>query len=391
MDKIFKNKITFTIASTLIYFNMLYSVIATYFFVIFLKEKQKQITILNIKNIPLFAIILYYLTTLTSLFWSKNTNAGLFDLQVKLSLLIIPVFYLFFNVDKQTFISFAKSFVYGTIIINTVHLFHLIYLFITLKQYVLYYYSESNFVLFLHPTYYSILLDIALILGVFLYKKNHLSLKTLIISIIIIYINLFFAMSKAGLIVSGLLLLFVLYIIIPKYKIILVLVFSLGSLLFLKNNFRFKEMIYSINHYKETLKNPENKISSTSSRILTWNSAYNIWKNNIYIGVGTGDTKDKLMSYYKQHRYTHPYQKKLNAHNQYLESLVSVGILGTSFLVLSLILSLVNAYLYKNWILGIITIIFALNFLAESMLNTQMGVLSFAFFMTIFNKYLPDK
>ncbi len=368
---------------------MLYSVAAIYFFVISLK-KRKQTNIFNIQNLPLFAIILYYLTTFISLFWSKNTHAGLFDLQVKLSLLVIPIFYLFFNIDKQTIISFASGFVYGTIIISIVHLFHLIYLFITLKKYILYYYLESRFVLFLHPTYYSVLLDIAIVLGVFLYKNHHLSLKSFIILLVITYINLFFAMSKAGIIASGLLLLFVLYNIIPKYKIITMFGISLVSLLFLANNFRFKEMKYSIIHYKETLEKPENKTSSTSSRILTWNAAYNVWKNNKYTGVGTGDAKDRLVSYYKQHKYTHPYQKKLNAHNQYLESLVSVGIIGTSFLVLSLILALVNACFYKNWILGIITIIFALNFGAESMLNTQMGVLSFAFFITIFNKYLPD-
>jgi O-antigen ligase len=151
----------------------------------------------------------------------------------------------------------------------------------------------------------------------------------------LISLNIFFGMSKISFFVT----VFIIFGIFSSFvkghwlaiSSVLILLLVLVSYHFSP---KLQEMVRSTSEYSEVLKEPSKNYSSTAVRILTWNATYNVLKkSNLLIGNGSGDTKDILMEYYRIHNYRTPYEKKLNSHNQFLETLNGTGILGFTFLI----------------------------------------------------------
>ena len=101
------------------------------------------------------------------------------------------------------------------------------------------------------------------------------------------------------------------------------------------------------------------------------------------LGYGTGIGKKALREQYKKDGYDYMYKKNFNAHNQFLQVLIDHGLLG--FLILSFytFIMIYNSIMKKKFIYTIFLSIMILNFLTESILETQSGVIFFAFFNTI--------
>lgn len=94
-------------------------------------------------------------------------------------------------------------------------------------------------------------------------------------------------------------------------------------------------------------------------------------------GVGIGDTRNVLDARYAALGYEEPLQDHLNAHNQYLQTALALGIPG----VLLLAWILAGPLLYKpEPALILFLAMISLSFLTESMLETMRGTLFFSFF-----------
>ena len=86
------------------------------------------------------------------------------------------------------------------------------------------------------------------------------------------------------------------------------------------------------------------------------------------------------------------YDEKLNTHNQYLQTTIALGMVGFIILVLSLLAPLVQAIKKRNQLYVLFLLLFIINILVESMLETQAGVIFFAFFNSlIFTQYSKEK
>ena len=120
----------------------------------------------------------------------------------------------------------------------------------------------------------------------------------------------------------------------------------------------------------------------TSQRILIWQSSITIIKKHFLIGVGAGDVKDSLMEEYSKKGYKDIIAKNLNAHNQFLQTFIATGVVGFIILFSLFIFPLINSFKRKNFMFFSFLIIVMLNLLTESMLETQAGVIFFAFFNT---------
>ena len=86
------------------------------------------------------------------------------------------------------------------------------------------------------------------------------------------------------------------------------------------------------------------------------------------------------MTEYKKENITAAYKQKLNAHNQYLQTALSIGFFGLIVLLISLFLPFVDSFKNGNFLLIIFLLIISFNFLFESMLERQSGVVFYAFF-----------
>ncbi|MBL4655711.1 MAG: O-antigen ligase family protein [Bacteroidia bacterium] len=84
------------------------------------------------------------------------------------------------------------------------------------------------------------------------------------------------------------------------------------------------------------LSNEKFTYSSTAMRLVLWEASLNIFKNNQYIGVGTGDVFTELRNEYLNRnpeliKNSRVKGKYMNCHNQAIQSAVGFGVIGIIF------------------------------------------------------------
>jgi hypothetical protein len=104
----------------------------------------------------------------------------------------------------------------------------------------------------------------------------------------------------------------------------------------------------------------------------------------LFAGVGVGDANDALYDAYQENGLTGAYEHKFNAHNQYLQTFIGLGLVGFLSLLSLTLLPLVRTALRKEFLPFIFFLLIVLNFFVESMLQTAAGVLFFGFFYCFF-------
>jgi O-antigen ligase len=144
------------------------------------------------------------------------------------------------------------------------------------------------------------------------------------------------------------------------------------------NNNRMAELGQSI---QQANTGAEHASNSVNSRFEIWSQALSLFKNAPYFGYGTGDVKDCLMESYRASNFTYALEKKLNAHNQYLQTSVALGFLGLLSLLAFLFLPLYPVRFSSfSFFIGLVI----LNALTESIFETQKGVVFSAFFYAVY-------
>jgi O-antigen ligase len=92
-------------------------------------------------------------------------------------------------------------------------------------------------------------------------------------------------------------------------------------------------------------------------------------------GVGLGDEKDLLVREYYKHGYTGYAERRLNPHQQFLQTGISIGWLGMITLLILFISIIVASFRTGNLALFIGAICISVSCLFESMLERQVGVI----------------
>jgi len=333
------------------------------------------------KNKALFLMFLLYLIHILSVLYSVNKDVANFDLQVKLSLLIFPLFFVFikktilFDVKKITNIYIISAFIISiALIINLAHNYFI-------NKQMLYYTEYSTF---LHPSYFALYIDLGIVMAISAIAQNNKHKILYLIAIALFLVNIFFTDAKSGYIASILILVYIIVFLgLRKSKYITitaVIILSIVSFFILKSNPRFKTTFDILSKYENVLKHPENKNSSTSMRILAWNASSELIKNNLIFGVGSGDIKTELNKKYNELNYKYLAKYNLNSHNQFLETWLGQGLIGFILLLLIFIIPFISAIKHKNIVLQAFLLLMFINFLFESMLNTQAGTIFFGFF-----------
>lgn len=138
---------------------------------------------------------------------------------------------------------------------------------------------------------------------------------------------------------------------------------------------------FSLNFAQKATKKRIKKLRKQGDvRELIWKGSWMQIAKSPIIGYGAGDTQDMLIEAYKTLDYNHGVKKKQNCHNQYLQILMTAGIIGLLVFLAWLLLSFRSAWLAQNYLFCIFVAIFALNILTESMLERQQGTYFVAFF-----------
>ncbi len=150
----------------------------------------------------------------------------------------------------------------------------------------------------------------------------------------------------------------------------------------------------SITYLKEYLRNPtqfvrdkQTYVGGNETRLIMWTASYLELRDHPS-GVGPGNLNrhlgERLESLGQPPQMV---EKKLNPHNQYLQTGLETGIAGLIVLLSMLICGISGAIKKSEWLLLAIILNLAFNMLFESMLQRQSGIVFFVFFIALLSVY----
>lgn len=337
--------------------------------------------------LPFFLYVGLFVFYAIGLLYSENMSFGINDIVLKLPLLALPLIVFSYDLKKWTFarikILFNFYFV-GCFLAIAYNVYHSYINFTEYYNFAHFFYLLASFLH--HPSYASMFYTFALAAMIyFLLNKKTIIIEKILyfLCIPVLIAEVFLLSSKtAFLVLFVLFILLVIYIIFSKHikknnllYILFILIIGGSMYVYLPDNFnRFTKKLESIQGV-EDIRN--------DGRYTIWRYAAQVAKENLPCGTGTGDVKDALKYKYLQKLELDYYIREYNCHNQYLQLLVTLGIFGCLLFIVGQIYSVVIAYNKKYFLYFVFTLIVAINFITEAMLERQSGLVFFAVFNTL--------
>jgi len=370
-------------------------------------------------DFTLIISLLLYMVFVAGVFYSKNIHSAIFDVQMKLSLFIIPPFiFLLRDFYKKYFNNVLLTFIIANVVAGIICICVAFYNSLSFKNGSIMfdinvpgiyedthtefptYFAYSDFSVFKHPTYFSMYITLSFFTVIYFLNNSFYFLKNiktnkLVYFIIMAFLVLliYFLKSKAAYMTLFLftMIYLITYVIKKKKWLIGGAVIScliLLSVIGFRNNSRFyyvKSAIANSSDLTDAIQRKDFQFIVDRygvDRIPIWMLSSEIISENFMIGVGSGDVSDNLMIKYKKYNLHYFESNKFNAHNQYFETFVALGIIGFMVLMIWLFnpVFLKRNYNSKRFLILILVGILMINFLFESVLNTISGVIFIAFF-----------
>ncbi len=363
-----------------------------------LKEKCKRL----LKNKIAILTLSIYLIHLLGLLYTQNFKYASLDLEIKLPLFIIP--FVIFAEKKLSYENLNFIFKFYTIGNVLALLFCIVFaivrLYLTKSPTVLFYNELSRF---MHPSYFSLYIGFnCVIIFSKIAQLNPKDVKYKVrllrnLTIVFLFIiGILILSSKAGILITGItLLFFAIKELFYKKVILTVFLAAIFLVVFIIISI-FKNDIVALSRFEDAQKELTSKTNaasettgSSSSRLIIWQSGKSVLLKNLAIGVGTGDIKDELIKQYRKVNFLHGVENENNCHNQYLQFFILFGIGGGILFLLSIIYPTYISIKHYNPIYLYFIFLIATNMLVESMLESKAGVEFFALFNAILLNYIP--
>ena len=331
------------------------------------------------------------------LLWSNNLQKGIREIETKMSLFIMPLVFLSVPLNSEQFRKTLQLFVIGCGIAMMTWILFAAYNFIMTEYYLaqgfkiwdfgINYFFKERLSRIIHPRYMAMYVCTAI--WMILNVKDPLFQKKIFnVGFISLFaLSILFLISKAGIFVLILIGVYSLYELIFKHgkiKLAVTIIVSFTFTFICLFSFapEFRKRFTSV---FDALYSQDNNNSDNSSglRMVVWEASRACVAQHFLTGTGTGSANDALMEHYKTYGMTIAFKEHLNAHNQYLQTFITLGIFGFIVLISMLFYPISQAFsngdlLYKGFLF-----FFILNIFVESMFETQAGNLFFAFFNTL--------
>lgn len=341
-----------------------------------------------------YVLLAFFFIHALGYFFSLDKSDALNAIEIKLGFLAFPILVFSSQFNEVQIKKTVISFVSGCVLAIVICLFRAFYLYV-FEDVNAFFYSDFNY--FLHPSYFAMYLVFAQLIVMLFYPTwlSHLAYLNIKIGFIsfLLLLATFLCSSKMGLITAFILIPTALFVILYKngYKKLIVgslIIFVLGLFLsykFLPQPFERIKVAFKVTASAEKIDKTD--AESTAVRILIWKESVKLIQSNFWFGTTAGDANDKLIEAYEKEGLTGALIKKLNAHNQFLQTFIGTGIIGFILLLLMTIGALIYGFVKGNYILVLFNVLMIFNFLVESMLQAQAGFIFFVFFFCILTQY----
>tara|TARA_R100001369_G_C3325493_1_gene169668 strand:- start:2180 stop:3424 length:1245 start_codon:yes stop_codon:yes gene_type:complete len=364
--------------------------LGVYSLIVFLKAKQFQKALFT-KLLPL---IFFFLVSLLSVFYSEDKGYAI-DLVVRLlPFLIFPFVFSILSVSKKQLVVVLKSFILWMILVclysHSMVLYKLFenndILFNLFNNHYSYM-SLANDTIGLHTTYYAYYVLIAIVFLVYFLFQEKRTLYRSLYFLLLIYLSFFIFHLSTRTPIAVLFLFFnfsILYYFSKKKKtgkgIALLLLLYIVTSITVYNvritRYRFQQLFgftYANGYHHD---DGENKL-------LQWKAS--IYANkNILFGNGIGDADASIFSSYAEFNQKENLKKRYNAHNQFIQTYVSLGLIGVALLLFIFFYYFKYFYGQSFFIGYVILLMTFMLFQTESYLVRHNGIVMFAFLICIF-------
>lgn len=343
----------------------------------------KERCVLNKSDIVV--LLLYsglYIIHLVGLFGSDNINEAYYELEKKIPFLVAPwALSCSPYVLGNRYSLVLRSFVVGCILATLVCFGYAVYNYVAFTDISYFEYNAFSEIIRMQPGYLAIYLCFAISILLIEFNDNSvlLAFRVLLIGWLTIIVIILSARMQIIILSVIIIVSIVRYFKGSLIKTLFRLL--LTSSCFLLITFSFPQNRYRL---KEAINPDANRWGEQQIRGSIWPCAIETVSKSSYLGVGLGDVKDALEKCYIERDYTSlTYWEgvRFNAHSQYLETLVGLGILGLLYFLILL------GYLFfifkqnKSELGYLFLFILMMSFLTESLLERQRGILIFTTFI----------
>lgn len=353
------------------------------------RQKQKWGPLILFTSLFLFHII--------GLVRTDNFSFAGFELQKKLSILLFPLIFVFTpKLNSYQVKTILFSFVVACVAVSFICLSVGAYVFFISGDTSFFFYQKFSGIVRMHAAYLALHFCFALAILIYYFMREKISVKSLTgklfllsISLLSASIILLSARVQIILLIAGGFIASVVFIknaankLIPVLSLLILMAGAASFVYFIPTlKDRFKEAI----NYKDQYP-IEKQWGGRALRELKWSCAAEKIEKNLLTGVGTGDVQDELDACYKEHNYVpllYWKDTRYNAHNQYLDTFVELGIAGFAIVMICFGFSLFDSVRKKNILYLIFILLFSVSCITESFLERQHGIVFYSLFNSLF-------
>jgi len=338
-----------------------------------------------------------FLVCLPGYFWSTNTDQAAFELEKKLSLLVLPIFFgCAVRLTDEEVKKILACFVVGCVVALMICVVRGSLLWRETGDSSHFFYHALSQGVGMHAAYLSLYLLLSLVIVFNLFPgERFLQIsrsKRILVILCVLWLLLgilLLASRMQQLILLMGMMGYVAYRLSGTYGWGISMVAGAGAMIVVLvallaipvNRERFKQAINYGNNYSIS-----SQWGEMQMRPLMWTCAWQTIQANPWIGVGLGDGQDVLQACYEERKFgtlTYLPDARYNAHNQAMETTIQLGVVGLLVLVISVAAPVVAALRDRNYLYLLFMLIFFLSCLTESMLQRQSGIVFFAFFNSL--------
>jgi len=368
--------------------------------------KQKALRFVNSKYAILWVV--FFLYHAISIIYSDNKKEAQFELEKKLGFLVFPLIFSTTDfITGKTARTILKYFIGACVIACAICLGNAMYFYLQGDP-SYFVYHELGSALGFHAVYFSTFIGFCIFTILYHLLQNHRAMKT---------------QSKLGF--MALIFFFFVFMILLSSKTIIVTVFlislGMGIMRFLKRYSKLavsgaallcmvvfavvvRKTPYLNNRFQEIFKENYSTVLNKSDyrdfhftggtiRVAIWKSVFDVVnkQNALLFGVGIGDAQTLLTNDYNE-KHIYPGDEVLglkgfthyNAHNQYLQFYITLGVVGSVLFLVILFYCYKYALRSRHALLLSLLLLFSAFFFTESALCAHKGIVFFMFFASLF-------
>jgi O-antigen ligase len=352
-------------------------------------------------NRSLLLLLSFYLLHIVSLTYSSDIQYALFDLQTKLPFLFFPFFFSSFSFSDSEVSQFKKAFIAGAVVAGILCLFYAIISYMQTRQVAVFFYEQYSH--FMHPAYFAVYLTLAVLFLFEIFFKpesSPLSKSFITLAISFLLANVVLLSSRTASVTALFVVVSYLLVLVFRKRIVrgdwIYILFIVLCTFFVqyravKKYNRFSQVTETITQSvtqkkiaPQTETGSAHELNSTTAHYLIWQNAISLVKSHPVFGVGAGDVHEELNREFMKNGFAKGAEGSFNAHNQFLNTGVALGLIGLLLLLAVLLYPALLSFQSQDWIYFFLLGVIFLNCLTEALLERQAAILVFAFFYSLF-------